>query len=77
MVMVYHHGTTVQQGSFCVCAQRLRDDVTMKRHMSLAGRIRRKNPGAAVDCIHGIVMTNSLAPGRCGNNFICVTSENM
>ena len=73
----YHHGTTVQQVSFCVCAQRLRDYVTMKWRVSLAGLFQRNNPGAAADCIHGIVMTHSLAPGRCGNNFICITSEIM
>ena len=27
------------QGSFCECAQPMRDNVTMKHHLSLAGRI--------------------------------------
>ena len=31
------------QGSFCECAQPMRDDVTMQRHLSLAGRIHKMN----------------------------------
>ena len=61
MVMVYHHGTTVQQVSLCVWAQRLRDDGTMKRRVSLAGRI----PKKAADCIHSIVFWGAFP-----HNFI-------
>ena len=32
------------QGSFCVCAQPVRDDVTMWRHLSLAGRTHKMIP---------------------------------
>ena len=32
------------QGSFCVCTQPMRDEVTMERHLSWAGRIHKKIP---------------------------------
>ena len=36
--------TTDNQGSFCVCAQPMRDDVTLQRRLSLAGRIHKMIP---------------------------------
>ena len=33
------------QGSFCECTQPMRDDVTLKCHLSLAGRIHKMIPG--------------------------------
>ena len=35
----------VAQGSFCTCAQPMRDNVTMQRSLSLAGHIHKMTPG--------------------------------
>ena len=37
------------QGSFCVCTQSMRDDITMSHRLSLAGRIHKMIPGGNRD----------------------------
>ena len=46
-----------KQGSFWVCAQPMRTDVTMQRRLSLAGRMRRMIPGYGIPTLKVAVIT--------------------
>ena len=55
-------GYFVGQGLICVCAQPMRDGVTVKRHLSLAG------------CIHGMIPVGAVC-GIAASSFPPITGE--
>ena len=60
----------IKQGSFCLCAQPMSDDVTSQCDLSLAGRIHKTIPDKGIRHV-GEVNTNSAddGPSSCGQRI--------